>query len=174
MYSLPCDGDVRTISPSFAATRLVNCTGAHVPMVSGCVENATESASRQTCSVSLKLQHGVVAGEAAMRIGQILVRAERDFQRVVGAVEGKLIASVGIGSAVDVARVVALLLGEGKAGEEVVRSRMDGGEVSCRARRAVPNGKLKLNAHAPRARPAQRCEKARVERVLKCRGLVLH
>ena len=120
------------------------------------------------------LQRGVISGEAAMRLNQVLIGAEGDFQRVVGAVERKFVARVGVGRAVDVARVVAHLVGEGKAGEEVVRRRMHGGEVRWRTRRAVPNGKLKFNAHAPRARTAQRCEKARFERVLKCRNLVSH
>ena len=109
-----------------------------------------------------------------MRLVQVLVGAEGDFQRVVGTVEGKLVARAGVGRAVDVALVVAHLVGEGKAGEKVVRRRVYGREIRSLARRAVPDGKLQLDAHAPRARPAQRCEKARVERVLKCRNLVFH
>ena len=117
------------------------------------------------------LQRGVVVGEAAVRLGQILVWAEGDFQRVIGAVEGKLVARVGIGRAVDVVHVVAHLVGEWEAGEEVIRRRMDGGEVRRRSGRAVPNRKLKLNAHAPRALAAQRCEETCVERIGDCRFL---
>ena len=120
------------------------------------------------------LQGRVVGGEAALRLVQVLVGAEGNFQRVVGAVEGKLVARARVSRTVDVALVIAHLVGEGKAREEVVRCRVHGGEIRSFPRRAVPDGKLQLDADAPRARAAQRCEKARVERVLKCRGLVLH
>ena len=118
------------------------------------------------------LQRGMVGGEAALRLDKALARAEGKLQRVVGAVEGKLVAGGGIGCAVDGVFVVARLFGERMARKEFVGRRMDGGEVGGGARCAVPDGELQLDADAPRAPAAQRGEETRVERGGGCRFLL--
>ena len=71
-----------------------------------------------------------------------------------------------------VMEVSSFLDTEGKAGEEVVRRRMHGGEIRRHPRCAVPDGELQLDADAPRAPAAQRGEETRVERGGGCRFLL--
>ena len=110
------------------------------------------------------LQRRKIRSEALPHRTQILRRAEGDFQRVVGAVERKFVVRAGIRRPVNRALVVAHLPGKRMNRQKLFRRRMDGGEIGRGARRAVPNRKFQLDADAPRALSAQRCEEMRVER----------
>ena len=117
------------------------------------------------------LKGGVVAEEPRVDGRQILVRAEGNLEGVERAVERQLVPGLGVAGAVERSRVVERRVGEVEACQKLLGRRMDGVKVGRFAGRAVPDGKLQLNAYPPRARTAQRREEAPVDgrgKVLDC------
>ena len=108
------------------------------------------------------LKGGVVGEEAGADGRQILVRAERKLEGVERAVERQLVPALRIAGTVERPRVVKRRVGEVEACQEFLGRRMDGVKVGRFPRREVPDGKLQLDAHPPRARTAQRREEAPV------------
>ena len=109
------------------------------------------------------LQGGVIVEEACVDGRQILVRAEGKLKGVERAVERQFISAFRITGAVERPRVVERRVGEVEARQELLGCPMDGVEVGRLSGRAVPDGKLQLDAHPPRARTAQRREEAPFE-----------
>ena len=102
---------------------------------------------------------------------QILVRAEGKLKGVERAVERQFISAFRITGAVERPRVVERRVGEVEARQKLLCRRVDGVKVGRLPGRKVPDGKLQLDAHPPRARAAQRREEAPVNgggKILDC------
>ena len=109
------------------------------------------------------LKGGVVGEEARVDGRQVLVRAEGKLEGVERAVERQFVPAFRVAGAVERSRVVERRVGEVEARQKFLGRRMDGVKVGRLSGRAVADGKRQLDAHAPRARAAQRREEALVD-----------
>ena len=116
-----------------------------------------------SASVERLLKGGVVGQKTATHEVQVLVGAEGKLERVERAVKRQLVAGLGVAGTAECARVVERRFGEVEARQKFRCRSVDCGEVRRLAGREVPDGKLQLYAHPPRARTAQRREEATVD-----------